>query len=139
MQVGVSLVRPDTTRVIDRGGGADIRDSLSYLLAAENCSQLCYFGMMFGGLWHRWYQLPLYDGYGIPQYLKCTETSAAEPLNGLRLQLASQFNTLDLDPTVPQMNVTDWRACLRMSFELFYGNHHENFHIRSSIYSFIEA
>ncbi len=99
--------------MLHRGGGADVRDFLSYLLAAENCSELCYYGMMFGGLGNYWYNLPDYSGYN-PHYLKCIEASAAAPLNGLRLQLASQFNTLDLDPTITQMNVTDWRACLRV-------------------------
>ena len=139
MQVGVSLVRPDSTRTLDRGGGADIRDSLSYWLAAENCTELCSYGMMFGGLYYSWYQLPIYNGYGIPQYLKCTAASAAAPLNGLRLQHASQFNTMNLDPTVPQMNVTDWSACLCMSFEVFYGYQYEHYSISLFHLFIIEA
>ncbi len=117
MQLGVALVSPSSYRRVQRGGGADIRDDLSVLHAAENCSEICYYGMMFGGLggtW--WYDLPNYNGYQNPHYLKCTEASAAAPLNGLRLQHASQFNTISLDPTVPKMNVTDWKACLRMKF-----------------------
>ena len=127
MQVGVSLVDPGNTRSIVRGGGADTRDSIADWHANENCSEVCYYGMMFGGLGDNWYNLPLYGGYNNPHYLKCTEAAAAAPLNGLRLQLASQFSTLSLDPTVPQMNVTDSNACLRMSFELFYAYLHENY------------
>ena len=114
MQVGVGRVDPSNRRIVHRGGGDDIRDYLESTLAAENCSELCYLGLMFGGVDYSWYNLPLYTGYGIPHYLKCSEASAAAPLNGLRLQLASQFNTLSIDPTVPQMNVTDSKACLRM-------------------------
>ncbi len=114
MQVGVALVGLDNMRRVQRGGGADIRDYLAGRLAADNCTELCYFGMMFGGLGYQWFQLPDYFGYGNPQYLKCRQASAAAPLNGLRLQHASQFSTLNLDPAVPQMNVTDWKACLRM-------------------------
>ena len=116
MQVGVGLVDPINRRMVDRGGGADILDYLVSILAAENCSELCYFGMMFGAFGNYWYNLPNYNGYHIPHYLKCFGASA---LNGLRLQLASQFNTLDLDQTVPQMNVTDWKACMRMCFEFW--------------------
>ena len=105
---------PSNERYDHRGGGADIRDSISEWLAAENCSELCYLGMMFGGLGHFWYDLPNNDSIYDAHYLKCIEASAAVPLNGLRLQLASQFSTLSIDPTIPQMNVTDWRACLRM-------------------------
>ncbi len=89
------------------------------MLAAENCSELCYFGMMWGGLGNYWYDLPDYTGLYTPYYMKCIEASAAAPLNGLRLQHASQFNTLNLDPAVPQMNITDWKTCLRMLFEFF--------------------
>ena len=112
MQVGVGRVDPSNYRVVQRGGGADIRDHLSSELVAENCSKLCYFGMMFGGLANTWNILPVYGGYGNPHYLKCTEASAAAPLNGLRLQPPSQFNTLNLDPAVQQMNATDWKGCL---------------------------
>ena len=76
--------------------------------------------MMFGGLGNNWYDLPVYNGYNTAHYLKCFDASTAAPLNGLRLQHASQFNTNNLDPAVPQMNVTDWRACLRMSLLFFY-------------------
>ena len=115
MQVGVSTVAPINYRIVVRGGGADIRDHLEDLLAAENCSELCYYGMMWGGLSYSWWQLPVANGYWVPHYLKCIEASAAAPLNGLRLQHASQFNTLNIDPAVPQMNVSDWRACMRIS------------------------
>ena len=115
MQVGVSLVTPSNKRLAARGGGADISDALSEWLAAENCTELCELGMMTGGLGSWWYSLPYFSGYD-SHYLKCIEESAAAPLNGLRLQHASQFNTVNLDPTVPQMNVTDWKACLRMGF-----------------------
>ncbi len=114
MQVGVSLIDTQNKRVLLRGGGADIADHLTMRQAAENCSEICYYGMMFGGLWNPWYTLPNYIGNDIAHYLKCTEPSTAGPLNGMRLQHASQFNTLNLDPTVPKMNVTDSKACMRM-------------------------
>ena len=127
MQVGVGLVDPLNRRIAERGGGADISDSIAQWLAAENCTELCYWGMMFGGLDSVWYYLPMYDGYSDPHYLKCIEASTAAPLNGLRLQHVSQFNTPNIDPTIPKMNVTDWSACLRMSFKLFYAYLHANY------------
>ena len=114
MQVGVGRLRVDNLRIFERGGGADISDYPTNLLGAENCSELCYFGMMFGGLEHEWYSLPVYGNDNDPYYLKCFEASAAAPLNGLRLQLPSQFSTLEVDPAVPEMNVSDTEACLRM-------------------------
>ena len=115
MQVAIGLFAPNNKAEAHRGGGADVRDHLANLLAAENCTELCYMGMMFGGFNYWWYSLPQYTGYN-PKYLKCIEASAAAPLNGLRLQHASQFNTLNLDPAVPKMNVTDWKACMRILF-----------------------
>ena len=114
MKVGVAVVSPGNYRMVSRGGGGDVRDYLADVHANENCSELCYYGMMFGGLNNWWYNLPNYDGYGTPHYLKCIEASAAAPLNGLRLQLASQYSTMGLDPAVPQMNVTDVKACMRI-------------------------
>ena len=113
MQVGVALVDSQNRRLVQRGGGADIRDSMASWIGAENCSELCYYGMMFGGLGDYWFSLPMYTGAD-PYYLKCIEASAGAPLNGLRLQHASQVNTVNLDPEVPMMNITDWKACLRM-------------------------
>ena len=115
--MGVGLVDSSNRRVVETGGGADVRDYLSDKLSAENCTELCYYGMMFGGLFYNWYNLPDYTGNNVPHYLKCIEASAAAPLNGLRLQHASQFSTLNLDPAVPMMNITDWKACLRMLLE----------------------
>ena len=119
MQVGVGRIDPANWCIIVRGGGADVRDYMASSLAAENCSELCSMGMNWGGLWYSWYLLSYYDQYRDPHYLKCIEASAAAPLNGLRLQHASQFNTMNLDPTVPTMNITDWSGCLRMRLELF--------------------
>ncbi len=115
MQVGVGTVAFYNASIVNRGG-ANIRNSLPYWLGAENCSELCYYGMLWSGLGNYWYQLPLYDGGYDPRYLKCIEASGAAPLNGLRLQHASQFNTLEVDPLVPQMNITDWKACMRIHF-----------------------
>ena len=116
---------PNTWRRVQRGGGADVRDDLAKIQEAENCSELCNFGMMWGGLGYSWYQVPVPNGNYDPYYLKCMEGSAAGPLNGLRLQHASQFNTFDLDPAVPQMNVTDTKACLGMLLEYFNVNQYE--------------
>ncbi len=118
MQVGVALVDPNNRRLVQRGGGADFRYQLADKLAGENCSEICYWGLMEGGLGAFWWQLPLINGSFSPYYLKCIEAAAAAPLNGLRLQHASQFNTMDLDPAVRQMNITDWSGCIRMLFDV---------------------
>ncbi len=118
MQVGVGSFGPGTQRRVVRGGGADISDYPANIHGAENCTQVCYMGMMWGGLANWWYELPRYGTFD-PQYHKCIESSAAAPVNGLRLQHASQFTTFDLDPAVQKMNITDWRACLCKSFNVF--------------------
>ncbi len=114
MQVGVSTLAGGSHRLVHRGGGADVRDHLAEVHANENCSELCYMGTMFGGMGQNWYDLPVYSGYYDVHYLKCMEAAVAVPLNGLRIQHASQIYTLNIDPTVPQMNLTDMKACLRM-------------------------
>lgn len=71
--------------------------------------------MNYGGLGYEWYSLPIYSGWD-PHYLKCIEgtTSSCTPLNGLRIQHVSQMGTVNIDPLLPQMNITDWRSCMRM-------------------------
>ncbi len=111
MQIGV-VQYVSNWRGINRGGGADLRDLLSNRHVAENCSELCFYGMMWGGLWYAWYSLPVINNPTSVYYFQCMAASSTAPLNGLRVQLASQFNTVDIDPTIPKMNVTDWKACL---------------------------
>ena len=103
-------------RLVIRAGGADVRDPPSSWVAAENCSELCYWVMSWGGFANEWWLLPESPvaGYANPQYLKCMDGAGVAPLNGIRLQQASQFSTLALDPAVPVMNTTDWTACMRM-------------------------
>ena len=107
--MGVSVVYVGE-RQLHRGGGADSGDFLSSRTAAENCSELCYYGMRFGGMGAYWSTPPAsnYD----PHFLKCIESPGETPLNGLRIQHASQIDTNNIDPLIPQMNVTDWRACM---------------------------
>ncbi len=100
--------------MMHRGGGADVPDDLSEAHEAKNCSILCYYAMTWGGLFWNAIFLPQYDGYFDAQYFKCFETSSAAPRNGLRIQYPSQYNTFNIDPAVPEMNVTDWNACLCM-------------------------
>ncbi len=114
-QVGVGTIDPGNKRMLERGGGADIKEEYPARgHASENCSQLCKDGMTWGGLCNWWWSLPDYSGYCLPHYFKCIEASAANPLNGLRIQFASQVSTLNIDPLIPQMNITDSFACLRM-------------------------
>ncbi len=111
-QVGVTLLYAGVNRILNRGGGPDNNDQLRYWTVAENCTELCYWGMMFGGEGNEWYQLPR-PGVHDPHYLKCFLGPLAAPPNGLRIQTASQLNTFNIDPLVPQMNITDIAACLR--------------------------
>ena len=62
MQVAVGVVNPANGRIVERGGGVDVRDYLAERHANENCSELCYYGRMFGGLAYSWYELPNYGG-----------------------------------------------------------------------------
>ncbi len=92
MQVGVSIVRADCLcRRLHRGGGGNSNDWLRLITAAENCTELCFYGMKFDGFEINWYD-GQYTGYD-PFYLKCFEASSVIPLNGLRLQSASQVGT----------------------------------------------
>ncbi len=108
----MSTINPDNTRLFRCGGGADVRDSIANLYGAENCSELCSIGMTYGGLGDWWYNLPSYSGYHDPHYLKCKDEPRSFPLNGLRIQHASQMNTMNIDPLIPQMNITDSVACM---------------------------
>ena len=78
---------------------------------------MCYYAMQWGphACWVSWYELPqVGDGYGHPHYFKCYDAVSPTPLNNRRIQMASQLNTNQVDPTLPQMNVTDWKACMSM-------------------------
>ena len=59
------------------------------------------------------------DGCGVhtgdsPHYIKCYDAITETPLNHRRVQYPSQESTTGIDPTIPQMNITDTAACLRM-------------------------
>ncbi len=112
--------RPDLWRRVHRGGGPAAPDLLNSWLASENCSEVCYLGMRFGGLDSEWWVSPNTVGAGDPHYLKCLCGTSATPPNGVRLQTPSQLGTADLDPLLPQMNITDWRACLGICFDFLY-------------------
>ncbi len=112
MQVGVSTPDfSDIRRYLYLAGGANEKDWLRFYRAATNCTTLCTKSMLPGGL-----------GYGSapntfeadPFYLKCYDGFNFMPLNGKRIQYVSQIGTVDLDPELPQMNITDVKSCLRM-------------------------
>ncbi len=104
----------DPTQLIShRGGGAEAGDLLTDRLAATDCLRLCTYGMMFGCLIEPWATLPDYAA-AHAHYLKCYDASSPTPLNNRRIQFPSQLNTPYLDPTLPKMNITDWKAFLRM-------------------------
>ncbi len=52
-------------------------------------------------------------------YLRCLDAVGSSPLNDRRIQFYSQESTMDIDPSLPRMNVTDWKTCLRKHFNLF--------------------
>ena len=115
MQEGVSIIKPSwcgssyNCRLMHRGGGSEAGDTMQNSAGASTCTQLCTYGMGFGA---HWAGAPT-AGWD-PYYLKCYLASqGAQPPNGRRLQFPSQFNTVNLDPSLPQMNVTDWRSCMR--------------------------
>ena len=117
-QIGVSQIRlGDNLRFLQRGGGAENFEYLRTALAAENCTEICYLGMQFGGLGNSWSSLPS-PGQFDPHYLKCMEGPAVTPPNGKRIQLASQQDTNDIAPLLPQMNISDWFACLGIFIRL---------------------
>ncbi len=118
-KVGVSKITPGVYRRLHRAGGADDADLLRFWTGAENCSELCFYGMRYEGLDNYWWQNPAFDGYGDPHYLKCFDAATSTPLNGLRIQHASQLDTYEIDPLVPKMNITDWQSCMRMSISIF--------------------
>ena len=93
-------------RIHHRGGSAP-GDDLMGFITATNCLQLCTSGMNWNSLG------PVVDGRH-PVYFKCFDAISPVPLNHRRVQHLSQLNTVNLDPTLPQMNVTDWRACMRI-------------------------
>ena len=110
--MGVSNIY-SSSRTLVRGGGADNIEGHKVWSAADNCTEMCFYLMRFGGFALWWYEAPN-PGVRDPHYAKCFDASSSAPLNGLRIQTASQLNTMDLDPLLPQMNVTDWLSCLCM-------------------------
>ncbi len=63
-----------------------------------------------------WYELPVTDSeVGNTYYVKCYSAgSGGTPPNSRRMQLASQYGTIDYDPTLPRINNTDTKSCMRM-------------------------
>ncbi len=53
---------------------------------------------------------------GNTYYVKCYNgiSPSGTPPNSRRMQLASQYGTIDYDPTLPRINNTDTKACMRM-------------------------
>ncbi len=49
-----------------------------------------------------------------PQFAKCWDAYSPSPLNGIRMQYASQVGTALVDPTLPDQNASNWRQCMRM-------------------------
>ena len=112
MQVGVST--PDFTnirRYLHRAGGANGIDWLQWYRDATNCSALCRNSMLSGGLQYNPYPNTFAAD---PFYLKCLNGFNFSPLNGKRIQYVSQSGTMELDPELPEMNITDVKSCMRM-------------------------
>ena len=98
-------------RVLHRGGGGDGSDWMITAHGAQNCSRVCADVMQPGGMDNWGVGFP--HTYGSdPYYLKCYDNQSTYPLNGIRIQFASQVGTLSLDPVLPRMNVTDWKSCM---------------------------
>ncbi len=95
-----------------RGGGAQSGDALRDWRNALNCSRLCREGMQFGCLGN--YPTCPNTNPSDPYYLRCWDLITPTPLNGIRTQFASQDATMEVDPTLIKMNVTDVAACLGM-------------------------
>ena len=112
MQVRVSTPDfSDIRRYLNRAGGSNEKDWLRFYRDATNCTTLCTKSMLPGGLGYG----PAPYTYGAdPFYLKYFDGFNFIPLNGKRIQHVSQIGTVDLDPELPQMNITDVKSCLRM-------------------------
>ncbi len=120
---------PANRRTLHRGGGPNNEDYLNTITAGENCTEICWYGMIWGSMYTYWYNLPNYDtnsyGGAHPYYLKCYEASAASPLNNRRLQYASQLSTNEIDPSLPEMKPWNgtgdgWKACLSKNCIFFF-------------------
>ncbi len=115
MQIGVSVkyASPDNLRILHRGGGADGSDWLKGCRNGQNCTSLCFVGIQWGSMDGCGTPVPYYGGAD-PYYLRCFDAIGASPLNGKRIQLASQEATAELDPALVKMNLTERGACYRM-------------------------
>ena len=92
-----------------RGGGPERWTHLRDLWNALNCSQICVGPTSGAGFFQT------SDNRWLVYYLKCYEGVSPTPMNDKRIQFVSQIATMDLDPALPQMNVTHWQACMRVS------------------------
>ena len=99
-------------RIMYRGGGPDGTDYFITFDTKTNCETLCKSAMRVG------FNSICRDcggpGPADPRYFKCWDANSPSPLNGIRLQFASQQGTDQLDPNLPVQNVTDWRVCMRI-------------------------
>ena len=95
-------------------GGAGI-EGYEYIFGwqglRENCSSFCSTEMLAGGLNNCGVGFPHTCGFD-PYYLRCFEVPIEVLPNSRRLQYISQLDTIDLDPTLPIMNITDKAACM---------------------------
>ncbi len=94
--------------MMPRGGGKNGGDFQISQKGGGNCSSLCENAMRLMGL-------SIWPGSD-PFYFKCFDGISNSPLNGRRIQYASQVGTLLIDPIIPQMNITDVKACHRMIY-----------------------
>ena len=98
-------------RSAHRGGASSSTDYLAIYSAATSCYRICSVGMNFGGLYDKG-TIP--STYGSdPYYLKCFDAAGRTPLNDKRIQFSSQEGSLEFDPALPRMNVTDFTGCMR--------------------------
>ena len=91
-------------------GGANPKDYMANYANADTCSRLCERAMNGSGA----HVCPPYCGYD-SYYAKCFDGLAPTPLNNIRLAFASQFGTNEIDPDLPQMQVGNVTACMRMN------------------------
>ncbi len=54
---------------------------------------------------------------GNPYYVRCFDANSTTPLNGKRVQFPSQEGTGDIDPQLPQLNITDAYRCEGMHYK----------------------
>ena len=92
-------------RLVRRGGGFQTY----YYSSFSNCSSFCGIRMQPQSVWTP--NPPSGVGDDL-YYMKCFEALSSIPLNEIRLGFTSQVGTSGIDPALPQMNISDFDACV---------------------------